>query len=401
MKRIYFYLIAIFLFLSLITIFLFKKRHTNNKILEMAQVRRGKITAFVEETGIVKTQVGALVKVGTRATGELVYLPFKVGDYVKKGQLLARIDDREFKANLHRAIAKLKSAEANLRLIEETYPLRIKEQQARLAAARARYDYALEDLRREEELLKKEFTTQDAVDRARREKKVASAEYELEKRALLRIKEEYKRKRELALAQIAQAKANVKSWEAIISYTRIYAPISGYIAQVSTQQGETVVAGLTAPNLITILDPTKLEVWIYVDETDIGRVKPGDEVVYYVDAYPDKQFRGRIATIYPQPEIKENIVYYLAIVKVRPEDTRFIRPQMTVHTKIITDKKEGALLVPNEAIKFEGGRTIVYRIDGKRIVPTKVDLGLRGERETEIVQGLKEGDKIAVKFSRG
>lgn len=398
MKRIYF-LIATVFFLFLI-IFILAKRHTGNTILEVTEVKRGKITAFAEETGIVKTQVGALIKVGTRATGELVYLPYQVGDYVKKGELLAEIDDREFKANLKKAKAQFQSAQANLSLIEETYPLKIKEQEARLMAAKARYEYAIEDLRREEELLKKEFTTQDAVDMAKREKDVASAEYQWEQRILSRLKEEYKREKELALARISEERANVKSWETILSYTKIFAPISGYIAQVSTQQGETVVAGLTAPNLITILDPTKLEVWIYVDETDIGRVKPGNEVIYYVDAYPDKMFKGNVATIYPEPEIKEEIVYYLAILKVRPEDTRFIRPQMTVHAKVITDIKKDALLVSNQAIKFEEGRPIVYKIDGKKVIPTPIDIGLRGENESEVISGLKEGDNIAIKFSK-
>lgn len=399
MKRIYLLIATIVFFLFLI-VFILTNRDTNNNILEIAEVKRGEITAFVEETGIVKAQVGALIKVGTRATGELVYLPYQVGDYVKKGELLAKIDDREFKANLHRARAQLRSAQANLRLIEETYPLKIREQEAKLMAAKARYDYAIEDLRREEELLKKEFTTQDAVDRAKREKDVASAEYQWQKKTLCRLKEEYKRKKELALAQISEKRANVKSWEAIVSYTKIYAPISGYIAQVSTQQGETVVAGLTAPNLITILDPTKLEVWIYVDETDIGKVKPGNEVTYYVDAYPDKMLKGKVATIYPEPEIRENIVYYLAILKVRPEDTRFIRPQMTVHAKVITDIKKGVLLVSNQAIKFEAGRPVVYKINGKKTTPIPIEIGLRGENETEVTSGLKEGDKIAIKFSK-
>ncbi|CAD7770187.1 Macrolide export protein MacA [Candidatus Methanoperedenaceae archaeon GB37] len=118
-----------------------------------------------------------------------------------------------------------------------------------------------------------------------------------------------------------------------------------------------VVAGLSAPNLISLIDPTKLEVWLYVDETDIGTVSPGKEVLYYVDAYPDKWFHGKILTIYPEPEVKENIVYYLAIVKVSPEDARLIRPEMTVHARIITKKKQNALLIPNAALKFEKGNS--------------------------------------------
>ncbi len=375
------------------------QKPTKPKIIKTAKVFRGNLTIFVEETGIVKPQVGAIVKVGTRATGLLTYLPYQVGDYVKKGELLAKIDDREILANLNSAKASLKNTEAQLRLIDTTYPLRIEEQKARIQAAKARYEYAKLNLSREEMLLKQDFTTQDSVDRARKERDIAWAEYQVALKTLERLKEEYKRKRQALLAEIAEKKERIKSLEVQLSYTRIYAPISGYVSQVSTQQGETVVAGLTAPNLITLIDPTKLEIWLYVDETDIGLVTPGKEVHYYVDAYPDKWFFGKISTIYPEPEVKENIVYYLAIVKVSPEDAKFIRPEMTVHAKIITEVKKNVLLIPKEALKFEEGKPVVYRVEKNKLIPISVKIGARGEKEIEVLSGLKEGDEIAIDFS--
>ncbi|MDL1965737.1 MAG: efflux RND transporter periplasmic adaptor subunit, partial [Candidatus Desulfofervidus auxilii] len=296
------------------------------------------------------------------------------------------------------AKATLKSLQAELQLIDATYPLQIKEQEAKVQAAKARYDYAVINLSREEILLKQEFTTQDSVDQAQKERDVKWADYQVALETLNRLKEEYKQKRHSLLAKINAQREKTKSLEVELSYTKIYAPISGYVSQVTTQQGETVVAGLSAPNLISLIDPTKLEVWLYVDETDIGTVSPGKEVLYYVDAYPDKWFHGKILTIYPEPEVKENIVYYLAIVKVSPEDARLIRPEMTVHARIITKKKQNALLIPNAALKFEKGIPVVYKVKDNKLIPTKVKIGLRGENEIEILSGLKEGEKVALKF---
>jgi len=392
--------VIIILSLGLVgTIFLYSYlRPQKPKILKMAKVVRGPLTAFVEETGIVKPQVGALVKVGTRATGLLTYLPYQVGDYVKKGELLAKIDDREILANLKSAKAELKNLQAELDLVEKTYPLRIKEQVARIKAAKAEYEYARINLEREKRLLKQDFTTQDDVDKAKKQYLLAKANYEVEQKALTRLQEEYKQKRKALLARIAAQKARIKSLQIQLSYTRIYAPISGYVSQVSTQQGETVVAGLSAPNLITLIDPTKLEVWLYVDETDIGVVRPGAEVHYYVDAYPEKWFKGQIHTIYPEPKVMENIVYYLAIFKVSPGDVKFIRPEMTVHARIITQRKKNALLIPNAALKFEQGKPVVYRVEKERLIRTPVKLGLQGEDKIEILSGLKEGDVVAIDF---
>jgi multidrug efflux pump subunit AcrA (membrane-fusion protein) len=396
MKKIFIGLFVVVILALIVYIFLPKS--SKPKVLKIAKVFRGEITAFVEETGIVKPQVGSLIKIGTRATGLLTYLPYQVGDYVKKGELLALIDDREILADLNSAKATLKSLQAQLQLIDATYPLQIKEQEAKVRAAKARYDYAVINLSREEVLLKQEFTTQDSVDQAKKQRDVDWADYQVTLEALNRLKAEYKQKHQTLLAEITAQKERIISLDVELSYTKIYAPIDGYVSQVSTQQGETVVAGLSAPNLITLIDPTKLEVWLYVDETDVGIVSPGKEVLYYVDAYPDKWFHGKILTIYPEPEVKESIVYYLAIVKVPSADVRFIRPEMTVHARIITQKKQDVLLIPNAALKFKAGNPVVYRVKNKKIVPIKVKIGLKGENEIEIVSGLKEGEKVALEF---
>ena len=195
---------------------------------------------------------------------------------------------------------------------------------------------------------------------------------------------------------IKEAVEKLKALEVSLSYTKIYAPISGYVSAVTTQEGETVVSGLSAAILITIIDPSKLEMWIYVDETDIGRTKPGMKVEHWVDTYRDKRFYGKIHTIYPQPEIKDNIVYYLAIVKIDPKDTALLRPEMTTHVRIIVEEKTDVLIVPNGAVRFEEGKNMVYVRGKEKQERREVALGIRDDSFTEIVSGLAEGERIVI-----
>lgn len=389
-------IVVIIIVASLAIYNIFSQQKEEQVTYTKATVVRGDITRVVEGTGIIKTQVGAQVKIGTRATGTLMTLRYQVGDKVKKGDLIAVIDDRQIRADIDNAKASLASAEYNYKLINETYPLKIMEQEAALKSAKAQKDYALASLKREEELFKRGFATQDELDRARREADVAIANQEQAQSALTRLKEEYKRQLDLAKSNMDQAKARIQNLEVNLTYTRIYSPINGIVAQVATQEGETVVAGLSAPNLITLIDPSMLEIWIYVDETDIGKVKVGMPITYRVDAYRDKTFNGTIWAIYPQPEIKDNIVYYLATVKINKEDALLLRPEMTTHVKIYSEQKKNVLLVPNAAVKFEKGEYVVVVPKDKGTTTIPVKIGIRDENMTEIVSGLKENQTILI-----
>ena len=368
-------------------IFVYKKflSKSSIQVLETAKVERGSIRGVIVETGIIKPQVGALVKIGARATGEIVKMKVKIGDRVKKGELIALIDDREILMSIEQQKASLSAARNTLLQIELTYPERINE-------AKANYEYAKVNYEREQELLKREYTTVDAVDKAK-------SQFEATGAILKRLQDEYKTQEKIAKANIEDITAKLKQNETILTYTKIYAPIDGVVSDVTAQEGETVVTGLQVANLVTVLDPTSLEMWIYVDETDVGRAKVGQQVEYYVDTFPDKLFKGTIEKIYPQPVIKDNIVYYLAIVKVTKDDTHFLKPEMTTHINIIFDEKSNILIAPNAAIKFEKGKQIAYKVIGPNSVQ-KVELktGIRGEENTEIISGIKEGDVVATKL---
>lgn len=361
MKKKYVVIAAIILIAGGVLVFLFSgNKASQGKAGQDVTVKRGNVTHFTEQTGIIKAQVGAIVKVGTRATGTLTYLKYQVGDAVKKGELIATIDDREILANIRNTEATIESLKKDLE------------------AKEAQYVYSKTNYERELSLLEKEFTTRDNVDKAKREMDVALAQVEY------------------GTAKIKESAERRKALEVSLSYTKIYAPISGYVSAVSTQLGETVVSGLSAAILITIIDPSKLEMWIYVDETDIGRTTPGRKIEYWVDTFRDKRFYGKIDMIYPQPEIKDNIVYYLAIVKIAPEDTAFLRPEMTTHVRIIVEEKTDVLVIPNNAVRFEEGKTIVYLNGRDKTEAKQVTLGIRDDRFTEVVKGLEEGETIVV-----
>lgn len=355
------------------------------EIIETARAEKGNIRGVLVETGIIKPQVGAVVKIGSRITGIVVKMNVKIGDKVKKDDLIALVDDRELRKSIEKQKAALESARNTLLQVELTYPNRIKEAEANLQYARVTYQ-------REQALQKHEYTTEDAVDKAR-------SEFRANEANLKRLQDEYRTQLEISRAKFEEAEAQLKQSEVNLSYTRIYSPINGVVSDVTIQEGETIVTGLQVANLVTVLDPTLLDLWVYVDETNIGKAKVGQKVEYYVDAFPEKTFGGTVGKIYPQPVTKDNIVYYLAIVEVGKEDTNYLKPEMTSQVRIIFQEKEGILTVPNAAVKFDEGKQVAYKVIGpKKVDKVDIKTGIRGEDRTEILSGVQEGDEVATKI---
>jgi HlyD family secretion protein len=316
------------------------------KVLATAEVQRGTVRKVLEETGIVKSQVGAIVKIGARATGTIDRMLVKVGDPVVEGQLVAVIDSRELRAQIAQAEAQLAQSEAQARYLEGNA--------ARLVAL---YDA--------------KFISLDERENAQQQA-------------------------EAQRLQVATERAARDALRVRVSYTNIHSPIDGVVSQITAQEGETIVAGLQVANLITVLDPQRLEMWVYVDETDVGQVQPGQKVEFRVDAYPGQIFDGEVETIYPQPEIRDNIVYYQALVGISPEQAELLRPEMTTQVQIVVAEKADVLLIPNNALKWVDGRQVVFvqSPDGAvRQVPP--NLGLAGVTHSEMTEGLAEGEKVA------
>jgi macrolide-specific efflux system membrane fusion protein len=226
-----------------------------------AVVEKRDMGSLVQATGIIKPKVGAEVKVGARITGKVEHLYANIGDRVKKGQVLVRLEQDDLKARSDQAEA------------------------AYLEAAAA-FDKAKIDLERDKPLAQSGYISQQNID-------VLQNVYDMTN------------------ARVLKAKADQDYAKAQLSYATITAPIGGTIASVTTQQGETVAAGLSAPTFITILDLNKLEVNAYVDETDVGKIGVGQEALFTVDTFADKDFKGKVTAIYPRAVLQENVVNYI------------------------------------------------------------------------------------------
>ncbi len=320
------------------------------KIIKTVTLEKGTVTKVLEATGIVKAQVGAQVKIGARATGVLESVPVKVGDKVQKGDLIAEIDSRELRA-------RIAEAEANLRL------------------EKAKLDYMEKTLPRKRTLVKQKLEAQDSLDLAYQNA-------------------------EMARHGVASSRAKLQTLKIQLSYTKIYSPIDGVVSQVAAQEGETIVSGLSVSNLITVLDPSRLEMWIYVDETDVGRVSLGLPVEYTVDAFRGRTFEGVVSRIYPEPEIRDNIVYYRTLIQITGDQAKWLRPEMTTQCKIIVDTREDVLALPNTALKWVSNRQVCFVVDDPELEPREVTpkLGLVGLERSEVLEGLSAGDVIATQL---
>jgi macrolide-specific efflux system membrane fusion protein len=201
---------------------------------------------------------------------------------------------------------------------------------------------------------------------------------------------------ETALAQVAQAEANVEFAEVQLGYTRIYAPITGVIASISTQEGETVAASLAAPTFVNLIDLQRLEVQTYVDETDIGKIRTGLEAMFTVDTFRNTEFEGKVTAIYPKAVIQDNVVNYIVTVDITDFKDKVLRPEMTANVTIYLETRRDVLAVPTSALTRERGEYYVTVMEQGNPVRQRVETGWRDDGYTEILSGLKEGDYVLI-----
>jgi RND family efflux transporter MFP subunit len=173
------------------------------------------------------------------------------------------------------------------------------------------------------------------------------------------------------------------------------------VASVSTREGETVAAGLNAPTFVTIVDLKRLQLDAYVDEVDIGRVKVGQDAVFTVDAFPDKEFKGRVTAIYPRAVLQDNVVTYDCIVGIDTPYAGLLRPQMTASVTIMVENRENVLVLPVRAVKRRAGKSVVYRMKGDRIEEVPVTTGWQDEALVEVASGVSEGEEVLLSSPEG
>jgi macrolide-specific efflux system membrane fusion protein len=363
-------------------------------------VARRDLSATVTATGTIKAMVGAEVKVGSRIPGRVEHLAVQVGDRVQAGQVVARLEQEELRAAVEKARADLAAAEAKLATVRNgARAQEIEAAQAALRQAEANRLLALVNVDRYRQLYQDGGIALQVVDTAARDHDVAAAQLRSAREQLSLIREKYTAEDlQYAEAQVLQTRAALRMAEANLGYATITAPMSGVVASVSTQQGETVTSGSAAaqaPTFVTIIDLNRLQVDAYVDETDIGKVRVGQEATFSVDAYPDREFRGKVTAIYPKALIQQNVVTYDVVIAIDNREG-LLRPDMTANTTITVAKRERVLAVPNQAVRRENGDRVVFVLDGDRLVRRPVKTGWKDKSFTEVLGGLEEGERVIV-----
>jgi HlyD family secretion protein len=270
-------------------------------------VARGDISVSVSATGTVNPV--NQVTVGSQVSGTLekVYVDFN--DHVTRGQLLAKIDPRNYTSALQQAKANLASAQASLT-------------QAQLTGARAETLYS--------------------------SGLMSYSDY-------LQAKTDF----ELAKAKRDQVQASYEQAQTNLAYTTITAPMSGIIVARKVESGQTVAASLQSPDLFTIADLSEMQVEISIDEADVGKLDTGLAATFNVDAYPESTFAGKLVQVRNQPVVSSNVTTYIGIVRVA-NPGMLLKPGMTANVKIVVRAVDNVLTVPNAALTTKLASTLGF-----------------------------------------
>ena len=205
-----------------------------------------------------------------------------------------------------------------------------------------------------------------------------------------------------ALAAYEKAKASYDQVVANLTDTTITAPMDGTIIGEPLKVGQTIATGISTQMIIaTIADLSDLEIYLTVDETDIGNVKEGAKVDFTVDAHPGKTFTGTVKNISLGTKgnmgtTSSSVVYYTVRVAIPAEDVSNFFPSMTARATIHGEEKQNVLLVPLAAVRSDKVGEFVYVIKDGKPVRTSVKTGMTGDSTIEIVSGLAEGDEIVI-----
>lgn len=203
-----------------------------------------------------------------------------------------------------------------------------------------------------------------------------------------------------ANAQVTRSQATLKNAMTQLGYTTVVAPSDGIVTKKYVEVGSIVTAGRSSFSgtgsgvaIVDIADVSRMSVLVNVDETDIAQIEAGQEVDITIEAYPDELFSGKVTKIAPQSVVDQSVTTIPVTVEVELPDAR-LKPGMNATCDFITNRKKNVLMVPNEAVKEGDNSTTVTVLEGGKQVERKVEAGLVGKDYTEIIKGLKEGQKI-------
>ncbi len=334
-------------------------------------ISRGPIIATVSATGTVLATTTVIV--GSQLSGQVVEILADHNDEVKAGQVLARLNRDTLLARRDGSMADLQQARAARQLNDaqaektradlQRVDAVLRDVQAQAERARTLFRDAEATFERQSSLKERGIATDVALQNATTQRdalrsaalsaeaQVASARAQIVAlEADLKVVEAQKASSE---AQIAKAEAVVRQIEVDLANSEIRSSVDGVVVQRNVELGQTVAASLQAPTLFLVAQNLKtIEVNINLDETDVGRVKPGQTVEFTVNAYPARTFTGKVRLVRLGSQTVQNVVIYTTIVTVKNDDLALL-PGMTANARIFTERKADVLRVSNAALRWQ------------------------------------------------
>ncbi len=348
-------------------------------------------TVEPEELVNVGAQVAGMIKsFGTDVNGKQV----DYGSQVKSGELLAQIDDALYQAELNSAKAQKLQAEASIASAE-----------ADIKQATAKYELARQNWERAERLHPENIIAKSEYDSALSEFNSAEAAIAVSKASLAQAK-----------AQLASAEAALEKASWNLRYCVINSPVDGVIIDRRVNIGQTVVSSMSAPSLFLIAkDLRKMQVWVSVNEADIGQIKVGQEALFTVDTFPNLEFKGVVQKIRLNATMSQNVVTF--VVEIGTDNSNgILLPYLTANVKFVLARRNHALTVPNSALRFtpdvslvpeeyrsfslEEGEKVVWALENGKLRPIAVKTGLNDGTDTEILSGELEENMQVVTGSQ-
>ena len=324
---------------------------------DTAAVAPANIMNSITATGTIEPVTS--VTVGTQVSGIVSKLFVDYNSVVKKGQVIAELDKTNLMSQLNTA-------------------------KTQLATAQSQLNYQTANYKRYKTLFEKGL--------------VAANDFDNAKLSYTQAKE-----------QVASAKEEVQRAQTNLGYATITSPIDGVVLSKSVEEGQTVAASFSTPELFTIAqDLTNMQVVADVDEADIGDVKEGERVTFTVDAYPDDTFEGEVKQVRQEATTTNNVVTYEVVISAPNADLK-LKPGLTANVTIYTAERKGVLSVPSKALRFTpqketvgkmkivdvaNAKNKVWTIEGNSIVAHKVNIGMTDGTNTQIVGGIAEGTKV-------
>jgi HlyD family secretion protein len=295
---------------------------------QTVSVGRGTIAAQVTANGTLSAR--GTVQVGAQVSGRVVELHADFNDQVKKGQVIAKLDESVLRAQVESASATLAVAHANA-------------SKAQVAVADA------------DRQLKRQKSLQDQQLIAGATVEAAEVAHDTARSALVAAK-----------AQASQAAANLAQAKLNLSYATIYSPVDGVVLSRSVDVGQTVAASLQAPTLFTIAeDLSRMQIDTAVSESDVGRITDNMKATFTVDAFPGKTFDGVVRQVRNAPTTTQGVVTYDAVIDVDNAD-KSLRPGMTANVTFVLAHVADAIKIPNAALRFKPTREQLMAMRGDR-----------------------------------